>query len=271
MKKECIERAIQQDKEAQEEIIRSISDLVFNLSLRMLGDVDDAKDASQEIYMLILDKLSTFRFESKFSTWVYRVCVNYLIRARKQRSRYEGISFEVYQMDLVADNFDVGYESIVEKETLAEELKYSCSNVMLQCLDERSRCIFVLGTMFHIDSKQGAKIMDMSPENYRQILSRTRKKVNTFLADYCMHSGNCDCLRRVGHALRTHRIDSSNLNYVALEKLPKDVVNAHTEKMEEFETQSDFFAQMPSFQAKDVLQKVVEQLKEETYVNNTNG
>ena len=40
----------------------------------------------------------------------------------------------------------------VEKDLLAEELKMSCTNVMLQCLDTESRCIFILGTMFKIDS-----------------------------------------------------------------------------------------------------------------------
>ena len=39
---------------------------------------------------------------------------------------------------------------VVEKNILAEELKMSCTNVMLQCLDMESRCIFILGTMFVI-------------------------------------------------------------------------------------------------------------------------
>lgn len=267
MNKECIERAIHQDIEAQEEVIRSISDLVFNLSLRMLGDVDDAKDASQEIYMRILDKLSTFRFESEFSTWVYRVCVNYLLRAREQRSRYAGISFEIYQMDLIPEHFDVPYESILETKQLAEELKYSCSNVMLQCLDERSRCIYVLGTMFEVDAKRGSEIMNVTPENYRQILSRTKKKVHAFLASYCMMNGNCDCMRRVGHAIRTHRIDPEKLNYLSLKALPKEHIHEHTKKMEEFEAQSDFFKDLPYYRAEEVLQTVIKKIKENHNVN----
>lgn len=64
----------------------------------------------------------------------------------------------------------------------------------------RARCVYVLGAMFHIDANHGAKIMEMTPENFRQILSRSRKKVKGFLDNYCMVNGHCDCMRRLGHA-----------------------------------------------------------------------
>ena len=60
---------------------------------------------------------------------------------------------------------------------LAEELKLSCTNVMLQCLDAESRCIFILGTMFGIDSRIAGEILGITADSYRQRLSRIRRKM----------------------------------------------------------------------------------------------
>lgn len=88
------------------------------------------------------------------------------------------LSFEFYGADI-----DSGKERDLpalspdlDHDLLEQELKLSCTNVMLQCLDPESRCIFVLGTMFRADSRIAGEILDMSAENYRQKLSRIRKK-----------------------------------------------------------------------------------------------
>ena len=65
------------------------------------------------------------------------------------------LSFEFYGDDIVNGKIDdvSDLTQNVEKAILAEELKMSCTNVMLQCLDAESRCIFILGTMFQLDSR----------------------------------------------------------------------------------------------------------------------
>ena len=75
---DLVDKAIVGDGQALEELLRSTSGLVFNLALRFLGTVHDAEDASQEIAVKIMTRLSTFRKESAFSTWVYRIAVNHL-------------------------------------------------------------------------------------------------------------------------------------------------------------------------------------------------
>ena len=91
-----IDQAIAGDKKALELIIGDIQDLVFNLSLRMLGMVADAEDASQEILIKVMTHLSSFRRESSFSTWVFRIAVNHLKDYKKNMfSRYP-LSFEYY-------------------------------------------------------------------------------------------------------------------------------------------------------------------------------
>ncbi len=51
-------------------LIASVQDIVFNMSLRMLGTFADAEDATQDILLKMITHLSSFRGESAFTTWV---------------------------------------------------------------------------------------------------------------------------------------------------------------------------------------------------------
>ena len=64
-----IEKAVAGDKEALERIVLNLQDMVFNLSLRMLGTFPDAEDAAQDILLKVITHLATFRGESAFTTW----------------------------------------------------------------------------------------------------------------------------------------------------------------------------------------------------------
>ncbi|MCQ4823038.1 hypothetical protein NE464_21875, partial [Eubacterium callanderi] len=56
--------------------LESVQDMVFNLSLRMMGMIEDAEDATQEIMIRVMTSLSSVKGESLFSTWVYRIAKN---------------------------------------------------------------------------------------------------------------------------------------------------------------------------------------------------
>ncbi len=66
-----VDKATAGDKKALETLVVSMQDIVFNLSLRMLGTFADAEDATQDILLKVITHLSSFRGESSFTTWVY--------------------------------------------------------------------------------------------------------------------------------------------------------------------------------------------------------
>ncbi len=78
-----VDTAVSGDKQALQSLIAGVEDMIYNLSLRMLGSPHDAEDAAQEIIIKIITQLSTFRKESAFSTGVYRIATNYLINCKK--------------------------------------------------------------------------------------------------------------------------------------------------------------------------------------------
>ena len=255
-----IERATAGDKESLEKVIVSVQDLVFNLSLRMLGTFPDAEDATQDILLKIITHLSSFRGESAFHTWVFRIATNHLKNYQKHMFAKFPLSFEFYGDDIKNGKIDdvPDLTQNVEKSILAEELKLSCTNVMLQCLDTESRCIFILGTMFRVDSAIAGEILGITPEAYRQRLSRVRKKMADFLSEYCGEygQGTCHCVHRVNYAIQNHRITPDRLDFTAAK--PSDAAEAVTAAMEEIDGYSQQFSFCRAYQSTDRLKRMLQ-------------
>src|SRR5215831_2903611 len=83
------------DRAAAHEVLRAVQDDVYRLALRMLGHPQDAEDAAQEILVIVLTHLGSFRGESAFSTWVWRIAARHL--AEVKRGRREDDSFEALE------------------------------------------------------------------------------------------------------------------------------------------------------------------------------
>lgn len=269
---DLITKATNGDNEALETVLLEVNDLVFNLSLRMLGTVDDAKDATQDILIRIMTNLASFRKESSFQTWVYRLATNYLINYKKSMFSKQTLDFDFYANDIKAgyiDNTDDLLMKLSEEE-LGQELKMSCTNVMLQCLDPQTRCIFILGTMFKVDSKVAGEILDMTPENYRQKLSRARRKMASFLGNYCglTKTGNCNCNKRVGYAIKEHRINPQKLDFKGLEVLDKDILMSCKEAMEEIDELSATFEKFPHYKSSLEMKHFLQDLLESKHIKN---
>ena len=251
--KQIVEQALAGNSEALEMLLKEVNDLVFNLSLRMLGGIEDAKDATQEILIRVITKLSTFQQESSFQTWVYRIASNYLINYQKTMFAKHPLSFEFYEQDIRMGYTKSSKELFDEQleDALSEELKLSCTNVMLQCLDASTRCIFVLGTMFHVDSRIASQILDITPELYRQRLSRARKKMASFLYANCglSETGICQCKKRIQYAISSHRLDPTRLAYSKLQVLDEWKLSSIRGVMQYFEDQMPVFEQLPMYES----------------------
>ena len=78
-----VDKATAGDKKALETLITEVQDLVFNLSLRMLGTFADAENATQDILLKMITHLSSFRGESAFTTWIFRIAVNHIKKKKK--------------------------------------------------------------------------------------------------------------------------------------------------------------------------------------------
>ena len=259
-----VSKATAGDKTALETLVTGVQDIVFNLSLRMLGTFTDAEDATQDILLKMVTHLSSFRGDSSFTTWVFSIAVNHLKNYKKHMFAHYPLNFEYYGDDIENGNIQnvPDLTQNVEKDILAEELKMSCTNVMLQCLDMESRCIFILGTMFKVDSRIAGDILEMTPEAYRQRLSRIRKKMADFLGAYCGEygSGKCKCRDRVNYAIQNHRIHPLQLDYTAAAEIPVKTMIDVKNAMEDIDDLAQDFSFCKSYQSPKRMKHLIQEL-----------
>jgi RNA polymerase sigma-70 factor (ECF subfamily) len=84
LERTLLRRLRDRDERAFRELIDSHRDRVFNITFRMLGNRAEAEDVAQEVFITVFKTIETFREQSKFSTWLYRVTVNHC----KNRIKY---------------------------------------------------------------------------------------------------------------------------------------------------------------------------------------
>ena len=122
------------DMDALDALVRQHQSWVFNLALRMVWRREVAEDATQEILIKAVTKLSTFAGHSAFRTWLYRIAVNHLLNVRKSEMEEKKMTFTDMgaSLDSVKDE-DLPDERTLPVETkiLVEEAKLGCITAML--------------------------------------------------------------------------------------------------------------------------------------------
>jgi RNA polymerase sigma factor (sigma-70 family) len=224
-----VDRARAGDGDALERLLVAVQDSVHRLALRMTGSPDDALDATQEILVRVMTRLSTFKGEAAFRTWVHRVAVNHLLDRKRSAVERMELTFGAFAADLRDGLTPVAPNAGPEQDVLAREVKRGCTAAMLTCLDREQRVAYVLGEVFEVSAADGAWICGINEAAYRKRLSRARLAVRGFVAEHCglvaPTRARCHCRRRVPVAVRRGRVDPS----AAESSSPDDVESAVAE------------------------------------------
>lgn len=186
---------------------------LFNVALRFLQSRPDAEDATQEVLLRIATRLASFRREAPFRVWAYRIAMNHLLdRARSVAER--GVaSFDCYADYLVRAEAS---EPEPELALLVEEAKLTCTLGMLLCFDRRQRLVFILGELFEMSDREGGEILDLAPDHFRQLLSRARSQLTSFMQDRCGlfdPKNPCRCRDKTRAFVRDGIVDPKRLTF----------------------------------------------------------
>jgi len=211
-----VKEAVNGSKSALKDITVSIQDKIYYLSLRMLANPDDARDATQDILIRVITNLSSFRFDSHFNTWVYRIASNHLISANKVVKRDAGLTFDLFKMDLEQDLQDPAkLKDNPDYQAQLNELRISCTMAMLLCLNLPHRMAYILGDILEMAHDEASTVLSISKNNFRQQLSRARAKVVEFTNKSCgllNECANCSCDKKLTGAIKRQRINPLKLN-----------------------------------------------------------
>ena len=214
-------RAKSGDRDQLELLLTRHLPWVFNLSIRMLHRRADAEDATQEILLKTIKALPGFRGEAKLRTWLYRIAVNHLLSVRKPKwdACNAACSFAIASAGLrqVPDLDPPDPRTVpVPIEILAAETGNNCLIGTLLCLDGRQRLVFILGEVFQISDEVGADICEVTPNNFRQILSRARRDLYEYLRDNCSlvdQKNDCKCARKTRAFIQAGFVDPNRLEF----------------------------------------------------------
>jgi RNA polymerase sigma factor (sigma-70 family) len=248
---QLVARAKAGDRIALEGVVRAVQDDVFDLALRMLGHVDDASDASQEILVRLVTKLDSFRGESRFRTWVYRVTAHALLNYRTRLRRPE-IDFDEAAGTLeaaLANAPNAPTQTDPAHKALVNEVKLACAAGMLICLDRAHRLAYILGEVLELQGEDAAAILEISPVGFRKRLSRAREQMEAFLRSHCGIANPahpCRCKKLVPAAIEAGLVDPDRLS---LSRLPHREADRLHLNVERIRTAAEMYRSMPKYAA----------------------
>jgi len=145
-------------------------DRVFNVCFRITGNPSDALDASQETFGIVFRRIREFRFESRFSSWVYRVAVNASIDMRRRaRSR------RVVSLDALQDPID--HLEMPSVSASRRELEFEVQRAILK-LSPKLRATVVLRYMENLSYEEVADAMRVSLGTVKSRLARAHEALD---------------------------------------------------------------------------------------------
>jgi len=212
-----VAKALKGNRRDLEELVKRHQHWIYNISLRMVFNPQDAEDVTQEVLVKIITKLSTFKGKSSFRTWIYRIVANHVINMKRKNAEKHFVSFTDYGRGIRnTPDLDLPDRKTmpVDQSIIVEETRLHCMIAMLICLKRKQRLTFILGEIFSVTDAVGSEILEISKASYRQRLSRARKQVYEFMKEICglvKIDNHCHCDRKTGALLDNGSINPSAL------------------------------------------------------------
>jgi RNA polymerase sigma factor (sigma-70 family) len=215
---ELISLALNGDRTSLSDLIKRNQQYIFNVALKMVNNVPDAEDITQEILVKIVTNLAKYDSnKGKFRTWLYRITFNHFLNLKKQSYEKVVTSFDVFFNFIEgSDIIDLTDDEEKEMQASIEESKLACMAGMLMCLDREQRLVYIVGEIFEIDHNIASEIFETSPDNFRQKLSRARKDLNQWMHNRCglVNTDNpCRCPKKTKGFIANGWVNPDNLKW----------------------------------------------------------
>ena len=181
LESQCIQRVLEGDANAFETLVHAYEKTVYNLALRTLGNREDAEDVTQEAFLKAYRSLSSYRGDSKFSVWLYRIVSNLcldLLRAKKRRPTQ---SLNVENEEGEEDELDIPDEQFSPEHLLDRKLTRESVQRGLASLPDDARQILLLREIQGLSYEEIGQTLDLDPGTVKSRIFRARKRLCTFL------------------------------------------------------------------------------------------
>lgn len=234
-----IDKALAGGRDDLENLVLRHQAWIYNIALGMTCDMSDAEDITQEILVKMITSLATYdKKKAAFRTWLYRIVANHVLSQKRYRkeevfsSLVSGEAYHEYVESIPDEKADRGPEN----KALKKEARNTCLAGMLLCLDKRQRLVFILGAVYGVNDAMGSEILEMSRDNFRKILSRSRSKLSNFFTSKCSlvnDKNPCKCSRWVEPMQKLKLIEQDAVRRPVSFKRISDVIEGRTREFQE--------------------------------------
>ena len=156
---------------------------VYNIALRMTGNSEDAADMTQEAFIKAYNSLQSFRGDSKFSVWLYRIVSNVCLDFLRSKNRRPTVSLSVEDDDGEDAQLDVADESQSPELLLDRKLTRDSVRRGLDSLPPDYRQILLLREIQGLSYDEIAQALSLEVGTVKSRIFRARKRLCTFLID----------------------------------------------------------------------------------------
>ena len=184
-----VERVRGGDKSAFEDLMLRYEDKVYRLAIGMMKNREDALDAVQDAFLNVYRKIDTFRGESAFSTWLYKIALNSVYMKLRSRSRHEQTE-SLDDLEHILDPARVriqmpirGWSERADDRLLRKELAQVLREAVA-ALPEEYRIIFTLREVEELSNQEVADILGLSLAATKTRLHRARLFLRQSLSRY---------------------------------------------------------------------------------------
>ena len=181
---ELISLLKKKDREAFKIIVESWQDLVYNTAIGLLQNAEDAEDIAQEVFMQVFESITSFKGESKLSTWIYRITVSKCldhIRKKKRKKRFAFVQSLYGKNDGMMieppDFFHPGIKA--ENKENAAILFHA-----IEQLPENQKTAFILNKMENLSYREISDIMKLTEAAVDALLQRAKNNLKKTLKSY---------------------------------------------------------------------------------------
>ncbi|HEY7559456.1 MAG TPA: sigma-70 family RNA polymerase sigma factor [Candidatus Binatia bacterium] len=175
---ECVRRLQRGDTEAFAALVERHQRSIFNLLYRMLGDYDDAAEVSQEAFLSAYRSIKSFRGDSSFSTWLYRIAVNHANTRRKSAALWQQRTARLKSLEPVGDG-GPDPADVLEQKEVRERVQAA-----LNSLESEDATIILLRDLQDVPYETVAEVLKIPIGTVKSRLHRARRALKGRLAPY---------------------------------------------------------------------------------------
>lgn len=180
----------QGDQEAFRHMVTSWQDMLYNTSLGLLQNEQDAEDITQEVFIKAFEAIKQFKGESKLSTWLYRIAVTKSLdhlRSKKRKKRF-GYVYSLFgeKNEMIIDPPDFIHPGILEENKSASIALFKALNQ----IPEQQKAAYVLSKMEGLPQKQVAEVLDCSVAAVESLLQRAKSNLKKQLTEFYQQFSN---------------------------------------------------------------------------------